>query len=97
EMAGFAHPLVEIAMNRPSGEGTRFIGKPPTNTCRPSGEMRHPFGSSVTPLPSYPGLAGGAASRCASVGSVAANTTAPKLKRKPDVRMQLTVPGRSYI
>ena len=34
----------------PTGQRT-LIGRSPTVTCRPSGAMRQPLGSSVTPLP----------------------------------------------
>src|SRR3954465_3270453 len=91
--AGLLNPLVGIPTKGPSGDRTRFIGRSPTVTWRPSGAMRQPLGRRVIPSPRCPGHTGAVGPRCASGESAAAPTTIPKTTSAPALRIRSSCLG----
>src|SRR5258708_39638976 len=91
--AGFDQREVEMARNRPSGDGTRFIGRPPTVRWRPAGAIRQPLGGSVTPSPLPPGHTGAVGPRWASGETAATITTAANVASTADPRIGFSLAG----
>src|SRR2546425_10785483 len=79
----------------PSGESDIASGKSPIVMCRPAGEIRQPFGNSVTPPPVYPGREADA--RCATDTPVASITriATPHVRQTDRAVMlrKVTLPG----